>query len=124
MLVVYVAGKYTDDSPYKVKQNIFNAELLGMKIVEMFGSQGVMVIVPHTNTAHWEGIQSEEWFYQATEELLKRSDACIYIEGDIERSKGTRNEVAYCTRVKKPVFAGNAEGFEAFSRFLDDRQRG
>lgn len=118
MIVVYVAGKYTDMAQYKVKKNIWRAEELGMEIVRRFGSQHVMVIVPHTNTAHWEGIQSDEWFYEATEELLRRSDACIYIPGDLEKSRGTKQEYDHCVKNNKPVFCGDEAGLVEFGNWI------
>lgn len=120
MIVVYIAGKYTDTTQWKVKQNIQRAEALGAEIVERFGKvgQGVMVIIPHTNTAHWEGLQDDQWFYDATMELLRRSDVCVHVPGDQHRSKGTRLEIADCANTGKPVFEGNDAGLERFRQWL------
>lgn len=118
MIVVYVAGAYTADCAYKVKQNIWLAEQLGMKIVERFGHRGVMVIVPHTNTAHWEGIQSDEWFYEATEELLNRSDVLIAEPKRGENSRGTSQEIQHCLDTDKPYFWGTTKGLDLFSEWL------
>lgn len=114
MKVIYIAGKYTDAHAYLVKQNIQRAEALGMEVARM----GASVIVPHTNTAHWEGVQSDQWFYDATLELLKRCDALVYVPGDIERSTGTRNEVQYCKDNRVPFFCGNEAGLDEFHKWL------
>jgi len=120
MILCYIAGKYTDTDQYKVKQNIYWADLLGMEVVRKFGKTGpgVMVMVPHTNTAHWEGVQDDEWFYEATEELLKRCDAMIYVPGDEERSRGTKQEIDFCVENGKPYFRGDVAGLKEFEHWL------
>ena len=81
MYLCYIAGAYTDPSFANVDKNIKAADALGQQVVKRFGKEGVMVLIPHNNTPlHWDGIQSGEWFYDATMELLKRCDVCIYVE--------------------------------------------
>ena len=124
MKLVYIAGKYTDKTFAGVDRNIKIADALGMQVVKRFGKvgQGVMVMIPHNNTPlHWEGAQDGQWFYDATMELLKRCDACIYVPGDNSPhiSPGTANEIKYCLDNGKPAFSGDETGLHAFARWLD-----
>lgn len=120
MHCIYIAGKYTGSCAWEVKKNILKAELLGAEVVSKFGNihGGVMVIIPHTNTAHWEGLQSDEWFYKATMELLKRCDAMIYVPGDQDRSYGTKMEILHCQETNKPYFPGDQNGLADFLEWL------
>ena len=119
MILVYVAGKYTGRTFADIDRNIKTADALGQEIVWRYGKEGVFVSIPHNNTPlHWEGIQSPEWFYEATMELLKRCDAMIYVPDHEYKSLGTKNEIAYCKRVSKAYFRGDEEGFKEFEQWL------
>lgn len=123
MILVYVAGKYTDETFAGIDRNIKIADALGMEIVKRFGGQGVFVIIPHNNTPlHWDGVQSAQYFYDATLEMLKRCDAMIHVPGDQERSTGTRNEIKYCLENSIPMFDGTEDGFEEFQQWLNSTQ--
>jgi nucleoside 2-deoxyribosyltransferase len=119
MKLIYVAGSYTSETFAGVDRNIKIADALGQEIVKRFGQRGVFVSIPHNNTPlHWEGIQSGEWFYEATMELLKRCDAMIYVPGDFDSSLGTKNEVLHCQKNQKPYFCGDEDGLERFDEWL------
>jgi nucleoside 2-deoxyribosyltransferase len=123
MILVYVAGKYTDETFAGVDRNIKIADALGQEIVKRFGQQGVFVSIPHNNTPlHWDGIQDAQWFYDATMELLKRCDAMIHVPGDQDRSTGTKNEIVYCMTNGVPFFSGDEEGLEEFGAWLKSIQ--
>jgi hypothetical protein len=114
MKVVYVAGSYTADHAYQVKLNIQRAEALGMKVAKM----GAVPLTPHCNTAHWEGLQSPQWFIDATKELLKRCDAMIVVPKGHDTSVGTQGEIAHCQENNVPWWYGDEAGLVRFQAWL------
>lgn len=61
-----------------------------------------MPLIPHANTAHFHGLQTPEFWYDGTLELLKRCDGCVMIPG-WRSSRGSVGERGYCLTVGKPV---------------------
>ena len=122
MILIYIAGKYTDKTFAGVDRNIKIADALGQKVVRQFGRLDVFVMIPHNNTPlHWDGIQPNEWFYDATIELLNRCDAMVYVDGDELRSHGTRGEIDFCIKNNKPYFPGSELGFAEFEEWLNSK---
>lgn len=99
MKLVYIAGPYRGAKPFNVKQNIIAADLFGMEVCKT----GALPVIPHCNTAGYEGIQDDQYFLDATLELMRRCDAVITLP-TWEKSAGARGEVTEMTRLGKPVF--------------------
>lgn len=99
MKLVYVAGSYTADCGYKVHQNIHRAWEMGVRVAEL----GAMPVIPHTNTAHMDGVQPYQFWADGTMELMRKCDAVLVLEG-WEESKGTIGEIGECNKTGKPLF--------------------
>jgi len=100
MKVIYIAGPYTAKTNWEVQQNINRAMEAGKLVAEM----GAMPLIPHANMPLcMEGIQSAQFMYDGTMELLRRSDAILLIEG-WEKSKGAVMEREEAMHLNKPIF--------------------
>lgn len=101
MKITYVAGPYRSDTVAGVKKNIQEAEFWGMEIVQV--TNNVYPIIPHTNTAHWEGLRDDTFFLYGTLEAMRRCDAVFACPG-WEESKGTKGEIEEANKLGIPVF--------------------
>ena len=101
MKLIYVAGKYRDEHPYQVYENIERAWRLGLEVAKL----GAYPIVPHKNTEHMEGAQGPQFWIDGTMEACVRCDALIYVHEGLESSLGTQGEIAKMKELGKPVFA-------------------
>lgn len=101
--LVYVAGPYRAPLPYQRGANINAAWLLGCKVAELGG----MPVIPHKNTEHMDGLQSDDFWLEGTLELMRRCDAVI-VTSDWERSTGAVGEEWEAQRLSIPVFYGLA----------------
>lgn len=100
MKVIYIAGPYTAKTNWEVQQNINRAMEAGKLVAEM----GAMPLIPHSNTPlPFLGIQTPQFWYDGTMELLRRSDAILLIEG-WENSRGAVTERKEAIRLGKPGF--------------------
>jgi len=87
--LVYVAGPYRAKTTAEVDSNIMRAREVG-KIV---ASAGAYPIIPHANTAHFDGCAPNEFWLPATLEACRRCDAIVMCDGWnlSEGSVGERN---------------------------------
>ncbi len=97
--LVYVAGRYRADSIHEIVSNINRAWELGCEVASL----GAMPVIPHSNTALMDDIQSAAFWLNATLELMRRCDAVILVPG-WHGSTGTKGEIAEAHRLKIPVF--------------------
>lgn len=97
--VVYVAGPYRAKTPFEVECNIHAARRLGAEVAKLGG----LPLIPHANTAHFDGIQDDQFWLDGTLELLRRADAVIMLH-NWERSTGARGEHAEAERLRIPIF--------------------
>lgn len=103
MIVVYVAGKFRGPTAWDVAQNVRAAEVAGMEVARL----GAMPLIPHANTAHFDGTMTAEFWLAGTAELLRRSDALYVFHPEHAReSEGTRAEVALAEELHIPAFFG------------------
>lgn len=113
MKIVYVAGKYRAENPWEVECNIHRAKVVGVAV----GRLGAMPLIPHANTAHFDGTQADEFWLDGTLELCRRCDALVTVEG-WEKSGGARKEVQTMLDLCKPVFYT----VEALGRWLESER--
>lgn len=99
MIVVYIAGPFRGKTAWDVAQNIRVAEHLGMEVAEA----GFMPLIPHANTANFDGTLNDQFWIDGTAELLLRCDALL-TTSDWERSSGARGEVKLAKEQGIPVF--------------------
>lgn len=101
MIVVYVAGKFRGRNDWEVAENVRAAERAGFEVAKL----GVMPLIPHTNTAHFDGTLTPEFWVDGTKELMRRADAVyVFDKWDLDRSSGTRGEVEEAKKLAMPVF--------------------
>lgn len=65
--------------------------------------QGYMPLCPHTNTRFFDGLLTPEFWLEGTQELLKRCDAVLVLEG-WEQSEGTKEEIELAKELRMPIF--------------------
>lgn len=99
MKVIYVAGPFRGPTQWAIAENIRVAERLGFEVAKL----GAMPLIPHANTAHFHGHQTEQFWLDGTLELLRRCDAVIFTE-NWERSSGARGERVEAQRLGLPCF--------------------
>jgi hypothetical protein len=99
MRVVYVAGPFRAPTPWRVEQNIRRAEELALEVARC----GAVPLCPHTVYRFFNGELDDQFWLDATMELLKRCDAII-VTPDWEKSSGARAEVEWMLN-RRPIFA-------------------
>ena len=99
MKVIYIAGKFTAPNSWQRAQNIRAAEIVGFAVAQA----GAMPLIPHANTAHFDGTCSPEFWYEGTLELLRRSDAVMLVP-EWEDSRGVKPELEEARTRKMPIF--------------------
>jgi nucleoside 2-deoxyribosyltransferase len=98
-MIVYVAGPYRAQTAWEIECNIHDARNVGAEVAKA----GCMPLIPHANTAHFDGLQPDAFWLEGTLELLRRCDAVVLVEG-WEKSSGTRAEMAEAHKQNLPVF--------------------
>ena len=107
MKLVYIAGKYSDDTPIKIILNVLAAIVAG----EQIANAGYAVFIPHLNH-FWEKIFSHpyDFWMQQDEALLDKCDALVRLPG---KSSGADAEVHRALTVLNiPVFYSVEEFLE------------
>lgn len=112
MIVVYIAGKYRGANAWEVAQHIREAESLAFAVAKL----GAMPLCPHTNTAHFDGTLTAEFWLEGTLELMVRCDAVVLVHNWLE-SSGARAEAERALVLGMPVFFGP----KALERWLESR---
>ena len=97
--LVYVAGPYRADTPWKIEQNIRKAEALGLEVARM----GSVPIIPHSMYRFFQDSLPDEFWLAATLEILDQCDALILVEG-WPYSEGSKAEKESAERKDIPVF--------------------
>lgn len=103
MKVIYVIGPFRAPTPYEVRQNIRAAEQVGLEVARL----GAMPMIPHMNTANFDGQLTARFWIEGTLELASRCDAAITVEAlgySIKGSKGSEGEIAQFGALRRPVF--------------------
>lgn len=98
--LVYVAGPYRAPTMGHILRNIERARQAGMKLVKV---AGVYPVIPHCNTAAFDGLADDQFFLDATLKLLRRCDGVLLLD-TWESSAGARGEKAEAERLGIPVF--------------------
>lgn len=114
MKVVYVAGPYTAELQVVRKLNIITALLVGKEIAD----NGCAPIVPHSNTGDLWGVATPEFWYEATLELLRRSDGVVFIHG-WKNSKGSVEEFKFCVDNAMPFVCLDDVPLESYKDLLE-----
>ncbi|MDD5542924.1 MAG: DUF1937 family protein [Acidobacteriia bacterium] len=96
----YVAGAFTADTRWQEEQNVRNAEAVGYRVA----LAGCYPVIPHANTRHYFlGIQTPQFWYEATMAEMMTCDAVVMVPGWAQ-SVGAVAEKAEAERLDIPVF--------------------
>src|SRR5271157_3105892 len=98
--LIYIAGPFTDKTPYDTYLNVLAAEKASICVNS--NCYNVMAVCPHTNSANQVGIQNGQYWLDCTLELMRRCDA-VYIvpcePAKLAASKGTQGEIKEAARL-------------------------
>ncbi len=97
--LIYLAGRYTETSPYLVQRNVDLARRYAQEVC----IAGGMAITPHLLSQHFDGIQDYTWWCDAMLTLMRRCDA-VYMLPKYETSNGAIAELTEALRLEMPVF--------------------
>jgi hypothetical protein len=111
---VYVAGPYRGINSWEVEQNIRSAENYGMQIAKV----GAVPVVPHTMYRFWNGTQTDQFWLNATLEILKRCDAIFMCPNWID-SNGSQSEHNFAKNNEIPIFYAKDSGIQKIQDWLD-----
>lgn len=98
--VIYVAGPYRARTRWEIEKNIRRAEEFGFRLAEEFG---VVPLIPHTMYRNFDGELTDEFWLDATLELLERCDA-IYMCIGWDTSFGSIDEHKRAQELNIPIF--------------------
>lgn len=96
--LVYIAGPYRAATPFEREENIFAARRYGA----MLAKQGFFPVIPHANTANFDGIQPDTFWLDGTLELMFRCDA-VYMMPNWRNSTGATEERRQAQEAHIPV---------------------
>ena len=86
-LLIYVAGPYRAPTAWQREQNIHRARVWGMALAKA----GAYPVIPHANTAHFDGEAEDTLWLAGTLRLMHRCDGVLMIDG-WSQSTGARAE--------------------------------
>lgn len=109
MILTYIAGSYTSNTIFGVKQNILKAEYTAMEVCKL--EMNIFPLTPHLNTPFgFERLRNGQYFIDGTMELMLGCKAVLLVqkpEGgpvDYENSVGTMGEITAAKKAGIPVF--------------------
>lgn len=99
MRKVYVAGPFRGATPWEVECNVREAEVLALAVAKC----GAVPVCPHTMTRFFDKILPDQFWLEATMELLRMCNAIVFTKR-WEESNGARAEEAEARRLGLPRF--------------------
>lgn len=99
MKKIYIAGPFRGPDAWAIARNVRNAE----NLIPIIGQAGGIPVCPHTMYANMQGALPDEFWLQATLELLEVCDAIYLCEG-WQQSAGSRGEAARACEMAMPMF--------------------
>lgn len=97
--VVYIAGKFRGPTAWDIAENVRAAERWALRVAEC----GAMPLCPHSNTAHFHGLLTDQFWIDGTLALLAKCDAALFIP-EWQQSTGARGEHQFCVEHEIPTF--------------------
>lgn len=99
MKLLYIAGPYRADTPSGIADNIYRAEMCGVRAIV----KGWYPVIPQKNTGGFERYQTllhvnDAFFLDGTMELMRRCDAVCFMDG-YQTSLGSLAELAEAERL-------------------------
>jgi hypothetical protein len=99
MLLVYIVGPYRAATPWEIERNVRRAEDVAAQVVAL----GAYPVIPHANTRFFQGLADDDFFLEATQELLLRCDAAMLVPG-WQASEGSIGEIELAQAEGVPCF--------------------
>jgi len=105
MIVVYLAGPFRGHNAYEVYRNVQMAEAVMHEVILRGQAHNVnlAVLCPHSMSAHFDKTFTDQYWIDATLELLRRCDRVLMLRG-WEKSVGALGEKAEAERRSIPVY--------------------
>lgn len=100
MKAIYVAGPFTAPTPWLIENNVRRAEELSLRVCAL---GNIVALCPHTMYRFFHGMETAEYWYAATLELLRRCDGIILLNG-WGQSTGAVGEREEAVRMGIPIF--------------------
>jgi len=94
MKICMVSGKYRGANQWEVASNIECARQAASRLCR----RGIFPITPHLNTAHFEGVNGDDFWLRGYLEILSRCDM-IYVLANYRTSSGALAELAEAKRL-------------------------
>ena len=113
MPLIYVAGPFRAENAYEIEKNIRDAEDIGLAICEYGG----VAVIPHTMYRFFQGALPDEFWLNATLDILRRCDAIAMLP-NWKASQGARGEHALAKKLGLPIFETPNE-FGALKHWID-----
>jgi len=111
MKLVYIAGPYRGSCPWETDLNIQNARQSGAAIARI----GYFPVVPHANTAHYDGVNTDTFWLAGTLELMRRCDVVV-MTGAWEESRGSVAERKEAKTLGIPVYDSLVDALRGLPR--------
>ncbi|MFA6432940.1 MAG: DUF4406 domain-containing protein [Candidatus Paceibacterota bacterium] len=115
--IVFVCGPFRAPTQWGIEENVRRAERVAIDVWRA----GAMAMCPHSNSKLFHGEATDQIFLDGYLEMIRRCDAVITVVG-LEKSSGSRLEVAHAHACGIPVF----DGMRALSHWIGgspDRER-
>lgn len=112
MKLVYVAGKFRDETPWDMEQNIRRAEEHALEIAKL----GAVPVVVHSMFRYFDQSLPDRFWLDGTMDILRRCDALFLLPG-WEDSQGSVAERMEAQRQNIPIF----EHEETLLEWLEER---
>lgn len=103
--LIYIAGPFRGPTPLAVRRNIEAARDLGLRVAE----HGAYPMIPHTMTAEFDKLLTDQFWLDGTMEMLKRCDA-IVCTPNWQKSSGARTELTWAQENKLPWLVYEDQG--------------
>ena len=101
MRLIYIIGPYRAETSKQVCANIIAAEHIAQEVIEL--GIDLAPVTPHLLYCDLDEIRSDEYYLEATKEVLRKCDAALSVL-DISTSEGSKAEVEECKRLGIPLF--------------------
>lgn len=99
MKICYIAGKFRGKNAWEVHQNVEAALERGFEVAQL----GLMPLIPHSNTAPFDGTLKDDFWLEGTLELMRRCDLVVTVSNWLD-SVGAKAEVEEAHKMGKMVF--------------------
>jgi hypothetical protein len=112
MKLIYVAGPFRGPNSWVIECNVREAETMALEVARM----GAVPLCPHSMTRFFQGTLPDEYWLEATLEMLRKCDAVVFT-ARWSQSAGARAENEEAKRLGLPRFFAD-HGLTALENWL------